>query len=215
MSIKSYSAIEQALSAQQMSSFLDRLYKILDDQCKQQGLFRVATVGSTFMFASNMLEEQPYHLIRACKFAMAATEAVASLLLDPSDSSLGSPCLRTGIHSGSVVLNVIGTTDSPRFCVLGETVAIGKKIHQLAKDCEIWLSWLAGTMLQAQCASRGIHLDERLVPCGQVTFKVYGPMETYMLQTKQVSSSRSPCASKATTIAPTIQVRNGFETTTL
>ena len=88
------------------------------------------------MFVANMLQEQPYHLIRACNFATGAVDRIAHLLLDPSTPSLGSSTicighlnamiqrrtliLEAGIHCGSVVLNVIGK-DNPRFCVLGDT----------------------------------------------------------------------------------------------
>eukprot|EP00045_Choanoeca_perplexa_P001708 m.21289 g.21289 ORF g.21289 m.21289 type:complete len:110 (-) comp11121_c0_seq1:535-864(-) len=96
--------------------------------------------------------------------------ALSQLPVAPTRPALGSLKARVGIHCGSVATTVIGK-HRPRFCVLGETVTISKRLQRSAQSQQVCLSWLAATMLQTQCSSRGLHLDRQLESRGECVIK--------------------------------------------
>eukprot|EP00730_Choanoeca_flexa_P007197 TRINITY_DN12295_c0_g2_i3.p1 TRINITY_DN12295_c0_g2~~TRINITY_DN12295_c0_g2_i3.p1 ORF type:complete len:929 (+),score=195.71 TRINITY_DN12295_c0_g2_i3:388-2787(+) len=149
-------------------------HQAVDEACIAQGMFKMPDQGSTIMCVGNLLSEQPFHLISACKLLDKIFEATNDLHVP----DVGSLRLRAAVHCGSATETVVGTSN-PRYCLLGDTINACQALLSMTASGRVTMSWLAATMLQAQCASRGLHLDDQLTDQGESTVPGYGRIQLF------------------------------------
>ena len=118
--IVGYTDIASVMSATKVSDLLDRLYNSFDDLCERLDVFKVETIGDSFMVACNLVKSQPNHVSLAARFAVEAMLVASTVPIDMDNPSTGFVQLRIGFHTGSVVTHVIGTKNA-RFTLIGET----------------------------------------------------------------------------------------------
>jgi class 3 adenylate cyclase len=87
---------------------LNRWFETLDGLADEHGVYKLETIGDAFLAATNLLAPQPDHAARMARFALAATAAAESTLVDETDPARGTLQIRAGINSGPCMAAVIG-----------------------------------------------------------------------------------------------------------
>ncbi|CAJ1967262.1 unnamed protein product [Cylindrotheca closterium] len=97
---------------------MNQLYSVMDFLASHFDLYKVETVGDSYMCASGLINPDDYHAEKMANFALAVRECVQQVK-SPID---GSPIqLRIGIHTGSCTSGIVGTL-APHYCLFGDMV---------------------------------------------------------------------------------------------
>ena len=72
-----------------MLSLLDRLYRAFDALTSHHNLFKVETIGDSYMVVGNLRCSQPDHAARVAYFAIEAVQTAQTLLVSESNPELG------------------------------------------------------------------------------------------------------------------------------
>ena len=118
--IVGYTDITSSMSDTKVSDLLDRLYNKLDELCERLEIFKVETIGNTFMVVTNLVKSQPNHVSLAARFAVEALLVASTVSINVDDPPAGFVRLRVGFHTGPVVTHVIGSKNA-RFTLIGDT----------------------------------------------------------------------------------------------
>lgn len=120
--IVGFTELSATLQPEQVTDFLNRLYRTFDGLCAEFDLFKLETIGDSFMCAGSVHREQPNsHVARVACFALAALEAATRTLIDVDRPELGSLKIRAGFHCGPAVGAVVGDANL-KFSLYGDTV---------------------------------------------------------------------------------------------
>ena len=113
--------ISSNLPAAKVSDMLNRLYVQFDElSTKHDIMFKIETIGDSYMTGTNLVKDQPDGVKRIAEFAVEACETAAKTTIDTENSSKGFVRMRVGFHTGPVVANVVGNN---------KTVANGRHIN--------------------------------------------------------------------------------------
>ncbi|CAJ1965011.1 unnamed protein product [Cylindrotheca closterium] len=97
---------------------MNQLYSVMDFLASHFDLYKVETVGDSYLCASGLPDSDELHAEKIANFALAVLECVKHIK-SPID---GSPIqLRIGIHTGSCTSGVVGTL-TPHYCLFGDMV---------------------------------------------------------------------------------------------
>ena len=175
--IVGFTNISATLSPAKVSDMLDRLYHRFDAISDKYDIFKVETIGDAYFAAANLVKDQPNHGERMANFAMEAMSAAENTLIDLERPSAGCIKLRIGLHTGSVVTNVVGSKNA-RFCLFGDTVNTSSRMESTSVAGHIHCSPEAAAAIGAQCSA----LQGSLVSRGVIPVKGKGEMETFWLR---------------------------------
>jgi guanylate cyclase soluble subunit beta len=94
---------------------MNQLYSVMDFLASHFDLYKVETVGDSYLCASGLPDSDEFHAEKIANFALAVLECVKHVK-SPID---GSPIqLRIGIHTGGCTSGVVGTL-TPHYCLFG------------------------------------------------------------------------------------------------
>ena len=175
--IVGFTDISTTLSPAKVSEMLDRLYHRFDALSDKYDIFKVETIGDAYFAAANLVKDQVNHGERMAKFALEAIHAAETTLIDLEEPGRGCIRLRVGLHTGSVVTNVVGSKNA-RFCLFGDTVNTSSRMESTSIAGHIHCSPEAAAAICAQ----SMGLRDSIVSRGVIMVKGKGEMETFWLR---------------------------------
>ncbi|KAI8612128.1 adenylate and guanylate cyclase catalytic domain-containing protein [Chytriomyces sp. MP71] len=130
--ICNYNDLANIYSAKEMISCLDKLWKEYDFICKRWGIYRVETIGDTFLAVSGAPERAPDHAIQMTNFALEVIRMVENFRTEGGDKIL----LKIGLCSGPITAGVLGDSN-PHWCVVGDTVNTASRMYSTSKHGKV------------------------------------------------------------------------------
>lgn len=167
-------------------TLLQTLYKSFDELAKKHKVFKVETIGDSYVAVTGMPTEQVMHPVLMAKFAWAILQKMRSIVKDlvrslgPDTSDLA---LRIGLHSGPVTAGVL-KGERPRLQLFGDTVNTADRMQSTCIPNRIHLSYATATQIEK--LGKGKWITKR---ADQVTTKGFGSLETYWLNPEPEKAS--------------------------
>jgi len=157
-------------------AMMNQVYSIMDFLAGHFDLYKVETVGDSYMCCSGLPEPDEFHAEKIANFALAVVECVKKVK-SPVD---GSPiCIRIGIHTGSCTSGVVGTL-TPHYALFGDMVNTASRHESTGVAGKIQCSSvLYGRLLHFSKADQPLYTFK---PRGLVDMKGKGEHYTYWLE---------------------------------
>lgn len=158
---------------------LETLYGAFDKIAKHYGIFKVETIGDSYVAVCGLPEPRKNHAVAMAKFAFACLEKMKEktremeLTLGPGTADLG---LRTGLHSGPTIAGVL-RGEKARFQLFGDTVNTTARMESTGKSNKIQISQKTADLLIAAGKESWLTAREELVSA-----KGKGMLQTYWLE---------------------------------
>lgn len=169
--IVGFTRISSSVRPTQVMDMLNELFSRFDALCEKHNVYKVETIGDCFMAVAGLPVPDELHPIMLANFALDMIEA-AKEVTSPVD---GSPLrIRIGMHSGSIMAGVVGTT-RPRYCLFGDTVNVASRMESTSVPGSIQMS----ASLMSELHTRGA--SYKTISRGDVEVKGKGKMHTFFL----------------------------------
>ncbi|MBS1561788.1 MAG: tetratricopeptide repeat protein [Bacteroidetes bacterium] len=156
-----FTTMSSALDAEQVVAMLDKIFGRCDDVVAQHGLFKIKTIGDSYMAVS-------------FADAVAAARAAVGIMEAITTSAPELQC-RIGLHCGPVVAGIIGS-ERMQYDVWGDTVNVASRMESSGQPGRIHISDVMADELR-RCTK-----DVDLEPRGEINVKGKGTMSTYWLE---------------------------------
>ncbi len=156
-----FTTMSSTLDAEQVVAMLDKIFGRCDDVVAQHGLFKIKTIGDSYMAVS--FED-------ACAAARAAVDIMEAITTSAPELQC-----RIGLHCGPVVAGIIGS-ERMQYDVWGDTVNVASRMESSGLPGRIHISDAMADELR-RCTT-----DVDLEPRGEINVKGKGTMSTFWLQ---------------------------------
>jgi class 3 adenylate cyclase len=130
-----FSALCDALPPDASIRLLHRLWSRFDALAAAHALYKVETVGDSYVAVAGMLPARADHARAALRFALDLHAAASAVVVRPGWAL----SIRVGLHTGGVSSGVLGRV-RPRFCVFGATVSGARASEAAAAAGAVQLS---------------------------------------------------------------------------
>ena len=124
--------------------FLGALFGAFDALADVRGLYKMETVGDTWMGVAGLPEPTPLHAHRSADFALALPTLLAKVCSDMGVQQLG---LRIGLHSGPVTAGVLLGARA-RFQLFGDTVNTASRMESTGAAGRVQVSSTTAALLR-------------------------------------------------------------------
>lgn len=169
--IVGFTRISSSVRPTQVMDMLNELFSRFDALCDKHSVYKVETIGDCFMAVAGLPVPDERHPMMLADFALDMIQA-AKEVTSPVD---GSPLrIRVGMHSGSIMAGVVGTT-RPRYCLFGDTVNVASRMESTSVPGCIQMSASLMSELHARAAIY------QTTSRGDVEIKGKGSMQTFFL----------------------------------
>jgi class 3 adenylate cyclase len=166
-----FSALAARLSPQDTVELLGALFSRFDELAAQHGVEKIKTIGDGYMVAGGLPETRSDHVEAMAEMALSMLDAVAAVARES-----GAPLdLRLGIHTGTLVAGVIGSSKFV-YDVWGDTVNTAKRMESHG---------LAGRVHVSAPVRHALGAAFRFEPRRPIAVKGKGLLETYFLHRDQ------------------------------
>mmetsp|Transcript_8004 Transcript_8004/g.20080 ORF Transcript_8004/g.20080 Transcript_8004/m.20080 type:complete len:1233 (+) Transcript_8004:204-3902(+) len=200
--ISRFTAWSSVRDPTQVFTLLETVYNAFDQIAARRGVFKVETIGDSYVAVVGLPEPRKDHAVVMSKFAKECREKFSELTkkleltLGPETGDLA---LRIGIHSGAVTAGVLRGQKS-RFQLFGDTVNTASRMESNGVVNKIQCSQSTADLIIA--AEKGHWLNAR---SEKVEAKGKGSMQTYFVEPKSKAESvlSSPMETKDIPMAMT------------
>uniref|UniRef100_A0A7S3L1M8 Phosphodiesterase n=1 Tax=Amphora coffeiformis TaxID=265554 RepID=A0A7S3L1M8_9STRA len=172
----------------QVFTLLESIYSAFDAIARKRGVFKVETIGDSYVAVTGLPEPQEDHAIimarfaRDCKIRMKEVTRQLELTLGPDTGDLD---MRFGLHSGPVTAGVLRGERS-RFQLFGDTVNTAARMESTGKRGFIQCSQATADVLTE--AGKGHWVKPREE---KVHAKGKGDLQTYWIEVTAGQQRRS------------------------
>ncbi|KAG7341943.1 adenylate/guanylate cyclase with integral membrane sensor [Nitzschia inconspicua] len=185
--IAGFTAWSSSRSPEQVFTLLQNIYQAFDKIAARRKVFKVETIGDSYVAVTGLPEPQEDHAVIMAKFARDCLEKMRDVtnalevLLGPDTTDLS---MRFGLNSGQVTGGVL-MGERARFQLFGDTVNTAARMESTGNKGRIQLSQSTAQLLTVAGKGSWICPREDIV-----TAKGKGTMQTYWLLPKSSESSR-------------------------
>eukprot|EP00522_Entomoneis_paludosa_P013117 CAMPEP_0172452292 /NCGR_PEP_ID=MMETSP1065-20121228/10005_1 /TAXON_ID=265537 /ORGANISM="Amphiprora paludosa, Strain CCMP125" /LENGTH=1141 /DNA_ID=CAMNT_0013204333 /DNA_START=182 /DNA_END=3604 /DNA_ORIENTATION=+ len=177
--IEGFTAWSSTREPAQVFVLLQSVYSAFDQIAKRYKVFKVETIGDSYVAATGIPNDQPRHAVLMARFAWQCLVKMDSLVkelevsLGPDTADLA---MRFGMHSGPVTAGVL-RGERPRFQLFGDTVNTAARMESTGRRNRIQVSYTTAAELEK--FNKGHWLCRRM---DEVEAKGKGILETYWLE---------------------------------
>jgi len=177
--IAGFTAWSSVREPAQVFTLLETLYGAFDRLAQRRGVFKVETIGDSYVAVTGLPEPRVDHAVAMGKFARDCREKMAELTeklgrtLGPDTGDLQ---LRIGLNSGPVTAGVLRGERS-RFQLFGDTVNTAARMESTGVVSKIQVSQTTADLLTS--AGKGHWVTKR---DGEVEAKGKGRVQTYFIE---------------------------------
>ncbi|MEM7563987.1 MAG: adenylate/guanylate cyclase domain-containing protein [Pseudomonadota bacterium] len=165
--IVGFTPLSQALSAQEMVTWLNEIYSAFDEFVQQREVEKIRTIGDNYMVASGVPSRREDHAIAITRLALDMRDYIDNLA--PTKGHRAN--FRIGINSGPMVGGVIGTHKF-QYDIWGDAVNTASRMesHGIPGQIQVTQSTYNLIRQEFDCENRG-----------PIPVKGKGEMETYFV----------------------------------
>ena len=175
MDVVGFDTITTQIHPLGLVTLLNELYRTVDKVIETYDVYKVETVGDTYVCVSGLPATNTTHAGELATMALHILHEISKFKLKTHpDLSIK---VRIGLNSGPVVAGVIGSK-MPRYCLFGDTVNTASRMESNSEAMKIHASETTYALLKAsnrfQCTERG-----------EIEVKGKGKMKTYWVDSKR------------------------------
>ena len=165
--IVGFTEMSARVGARQVVDMLNEVFGLLDELAIKHGVEKIKTIGDCYMVCAGVPDRSATHAQEIAAFALDMQDAVT----DYAAHSGRDITMRTGIHTGTVVAGIVGTTKFS-YDLWGDVVNIASRMESTGEPGHIQVSDAVHIRLQD---------DFTFEARGDVEIKGKGPMHTWYL----------------------------------
>ena len=132
--IAGFTSLSEGMPATELASLLNDHFAVLSACIEAEDGTVDKFIGDSVMAFWGAPDAQPDHAERAARAARAISDAIDADNRQRVANGLAPIGVRIGLHSGSVTVGNIGAPDRINYTIIGDTVNVGQRLEQLAKD---------------------------------------------------------------------------------
>mmetsp|Transcript_18806 Transcript_18806/g.40484 ORF Transcript_18806/g.40484 Transcript_18806/m.40484 type:complete len:1140 (+) Transcript_18806:117-3536(+) len=169
-------------------SLLEALYGSFDRIAHRRGVFKVETIGDSYVAVAGLPDVRPDHALVMAKFArdcrseMKLVTSRLGRVLGPDTAELE---IRIGLNSGPVTAGVL-RGDRSRFQLFGDTVNTAARMESTGIVSKIQVSENTAALLKIAGKEHWLHKRE-----GKVAAKGKGSVQTYFVEPSNHATSEA------------------------
>jgi adenylate cyclase len=132
--VRNYTTLSEGLPPEKLVGILNELFSMMGKIIARHQGFIVDFVGDAILAAFGAHKDNPNHAWDAVQTAVEAQKELDEL--NEKWQKRGVPPIRTGvgIHSGEVLVGIVGSGERKKFGVTGDTVNTGSRVEALNKE---------------------------------------------------------------------------------
>ncbi|GJQ80048.1 hypothetical protein Trydic_g19336 [Trypoxylus dichotomus] len=157
-------------------TFLNKIYKLFDARIECYDVYKVETIGDSYMVASGLpVPNGNKHISEIASMALDLLAGTSQFKIPHRKTERLQ--IRSGIHTGPVVAGIVGSK-MPRYCLFGDTVNTASRMESTGEASKIHISL---EMKKALDSIGGYKTEHR----GLVDVKGKGLMDTFWLTCRE------------------------------
>ena len=165
--IVGFTKMSSKIGAKQVVGMLNEVFGLLDELAIKHGIEKIKTIGDCYMVVAGIPDRSPTHAQQIAEFALEMQET----LRDYTAKAGHDLSLRTGVHTGTVVAGIVGTSKFA-YDLWGDVVNVASRMESTSEPGKIQVSDAVRIRL-----ADDYHFEAR----GDVEIKGKGSMHTWYL----------------------------------